>query len=264
VTFPRCTRLAEETLDAVEAGNSPSRSNVGATSPNDVRQAGWLGNPPTEKMTITIPIYIEKRPSAGAESLFVVTPLFLDTHECRAQDLSKAMTRLVQALRKELSSLARAGRCDQLLDYLAPPEWEDHSYKVRVELRKGTAEGRFHVVAFRKMGKRLAFSPTVSDLWFECERGTSLRLRAEEVLTRHYQEREKEGDEAAQLKQEISRRIRTWTTSIDIDIDATSKTSEGESRSRPLSFLGGGKSFHGAEELEKVGRCLEHQSSVLL
>ena len=209
-------------------------------------------------MTITIPIYVEKVSSVAGDDLFVVSPLFADSPTAQAQELSKAMRLLVKALRTRLGELAREGDCDRLLEYLAPPEWEDHSYKITIELRKQAVAGRFHVVAFRRMGRRLAFTPTVPDLWLEYGRGENLRRRAEEVLTHHYLKEEKKWDASDDIKQEIGGRTSTWTTEIDLDIYPARRKRRKGTRDEPFAFLGGSRSFFGDEELEKVGRCLDY------
>ena len=64
--------------------------------------------------------------------------------------------------------------------------------KVPLQLRRQTAEGRFLIVAFDALDRRLAFTPALPGLYFEVLRGQEVAERARDVIVDHFRRREKD------------------------------------------------------------------------
>jgi ATP-dependent Clp protease ATP-binding subunit ClpC len=208
---------------------------------------------------ITVPIYIQKHSHKGtAPPLHILRPLFHQhSHlETRGEDLNRAMTKLAQKLRQECGSLGSEMRHESLARYGFSPDLEDHFYKFSFEMASRTAESNLLVVAFKSMGRKIAFTPSVPDLWFEISRGETLVNRAEEVLTHHFREREKRYAKGALTPEALSIEGKAWVTTLDVSIQPPSLAIP--PKQNLFAMLGGGEKMNGAEELEKVGRCLDY------
>jgi hypothetical protein len=103
--------------------------------------------------------------------------------------------------------------------------------------------------------RRLAFTPSLPQLWFEIERGEDLSSRAIEVLTRYFRGREKINGKAVPNPEDVSVKNKAWASTVEIEFDPPllAKTPREEFR----TMLGGGETMDGEWELEQVGRCLD-------
>jgi ATP-dependent Clp protease ATP-binding subunit ClpA len=123
-------------------------------------------------------------------------------------------------------------------------------------LRRQTADARFLVVSFEALGRRVAFTPSVPDLYFEVTRGQQVAARARDVLTDHFRKLEKDEDQGGFVyANHVRPYVRAWTTTLDLDVHPelvmNARADEGL-----LALFGGGKP-DGRAELSKVGRCLD-------
>src|SRR5438128_2372729 len=132
-------------------------------------------------MNITIPIYVH-----SYRDRYTVRPLFFPHPVAQHEKLERVLHLLARDLRKQLRELGKQPRHDELSAYTFCPDLDYHRIDLILELRKRVARGRFFLVTFHALGRRLAFVPSLPDVWFELARGESLRDRATEVLTAHF------------------------------------------------------------------------------
>jgi ATP-dependent Clp protease ATP-binding subunit ClpA len=209
-------------------------------------------------MILEIPILIQ--PRAGAEdraALYAVRPLFFEGPEYTDRDLSKAIARLGDALVQELRSLARSGNHTALAAYSFSPYVQLHWLDLRLELRSGMFRGWFPLATFEHQGRTIAFSPYLLDAWFEVAPQESLAERAAAVYTRYFRDLHRQRDE-----QEVERRLepfrskkRPWLSLLDVSVDT--RAALGEPTEQRFALLGGTEQMDGAEELRRVGQCLQ-------
>lgn len=208
-------------------------------------------------MKITVPIYIQKHSKKGAEpALHILRPLFHQHIETRGEDLNRAMTKLAQKLRQRCGEHGAAMRHDSLARYAFSPDLEDHFHKFNFEMASRRARSNLLIVAFKSLGRRIAFAPSVPDLWFEIHRGETLGSRALEVLTHYFREKEKKLGKEALTPEALSIEGKAWVTTLDISIRPPKLAVE----EKPGLFarLGGGEEMNGAQQLETTGRCLDY------
>ena len=208
-------------------------------------------------MLFNIPVFIKEIPqkSEGIRiPLYEIRPLFLSAPVVRNELLSRAMTRLARIIRKHLYEVLRSGENDELVPWSFSPDIEDHFFKISVQLKSGTANSKNLIVAFKSLGRKLAFTPTIPDLWFEVHKGQTLRDRATEVFTHYFKEKEKEDTGNFDLEK-YSLKGRAWVTTLDIEIEQIG--SGIRKGSKKQIFMGPAEKLSGAEELEAVGECLD-------
>src|SRR5215510_361803 len=143
-------------------------------------------------MNITVPIYIELRPQVdNSPEFYLIRPLFFKEPVVRDEDLQRALAKFVKAMRKELNEEGRKPRHNMLASYSFAPEFDEQMFSLSLDLKTRKASGKFLFVTLNALGSRLAFTPSLPDLWFEFERGEDLQMRAVEVLTDYYRTIEK-------------------------------------------------------------------------
>lgn len=208
-------------------------------------------------MKITVPIYIQKQSQNGATpQMHILRPLFDQEIEARGEDLNRAMTKLAQKLRRACDRLGRELRHEQLARYGFAPDIEDHFFKATLDLGSRKARCNFLVVAFKSLGRRIAFTPSLPDLWFEIQRGETLADRSAEVLSHYFRDKEKRDGKDALTPETISVDGKAWVTTLEISINPLSLAQP--AKQTTFAMLGGGERMQGAEELEKTGRCLDY------
>jgi ATP-dependent Clp protease ATP-binding subunit ClpA len=206
---------------------------------------------------ITVPIYIQKLAQREATPpTHILRPLFHPHVEAHGEDLNRAMTKLAQLLRRECDRLGTEMRHDLLAAYAFSPDLEDHFYKFDFEMANHKERCNLLVVAFRSLGRKLAFTPSLPDLWFEIHRGETLADRAAEVLSHYFREKEKRHGKDARPPQHYSIDGKAWVTTLEISIQPPVLAQP--PKANLFAMLGGGEKMHGAEELEKTGRCLDY------
>jgi ATP-dependent Clp protease ATP-binding subunit ClpA len=207
-------------------------------------------------MNLTVAIYVEERKRAGQPvPEYAVRPLFARHPVRRDELLSRALSKLAGELRGMLDALGRDLRHDALARWAFLPDLSEHRLALRLELRRTAPTCKALFVAFDWLGRRLAFTPVLPDLWFELEKGESLETRAAEVLGAHFRRLEKEAEGADVLPAELTDPPRAWVTTVDLDVQT--KQQPPKPPSRFLMLGGDGDEMSGRAELEKVGRCLD-------
>jgi ATP-dependent Clp protease ATP-binding subunit ClpC len=204
-------------------------------------------------MNVTVPIYIEElRPEGTSTALHRIRPLFFPSPEAQDENLNRAVTKLAKLLKREFDRLGANDDHSELASYSFCPNIEDHSLKLTLELGKRRVACRFLAVVVRALGRKLAFTPSIPDLWFEIGRGETLQNRATEVLTRHFRELEQKGGDSPEA---LAVQGRAWATTLELDMHPPSMPR----RRAQFRFaaLGAKETLDGAAELRAVGRCLD-------
>jgi len=154
-------------------------------------------------MNLTLPIYVEgTKPGVGG-TIYRARPLFFAQPEVKGDQLDRLMTRLTRDLGQLLTRLGRQARHEELTSYTFNPPLSQQRLELILLLRRRTFRCRYLFLVFRQLGRRLAFTPSLPEVWFDLVRGETLRDRATEVLTRHFRELEcddAEIDPAAQQR----------------------------------------------------------------
>jgi len=207
-------------------------------------------------MRFSVPILIEStKPATGSGTLFVARPLFHATPIARNENLSRLTAKLARDLGKELEQLGRLPRQDLLARYSFNPRLVQQRHDIRIELRKRVVKARFLFLLFRQLRRRVAFTPGLPDLWFDLQRGEKLPERATAVLTQYFRAHESDDDEVR--PEDFALSGTAWVQNLELDVQPAVLFKPPEV-SRFL-MLGGdsGEKMDGAEELRRVGRCLD-------
>lgn len=205
-------------------------------------------------MDFTIPIYIEEKREKGRSlPLYSVRPLFFEKPVRRGEKLLRAMTRLAGDLRAILLGEARSWRQDNLAAWRHCPNFEEHDVQLSLRLKRAAAKTRFLLISINALDRRIVFTPSIPDFWFEVWRGQDLSERAEEALTHYFREREKKTEEPMR-PDEVGHTGTARVSFMELTV-ATEKARPPVDRPNYAS-LGGEEKVSGAEELENIGRSL--------
>lgn len=185
------------------------------------------------------------------DGLYSVRPLFFEAPREEARMLSQARARLVQSLRSHLETLSRQERHEDLVACSFNPELHAQLLNLQFEHQKRTARLRLLVVTFRALGRRLAFSPSLPDQWFELERGQELEAATLEMLREFFRRKPNRDLEPESL----SVASRTWVDRVEFNLEPPRKAPAPKTPSL-LALLGGRDIASGRDELNNVGRCL--------
>jgi ATP-dependent Clp protease ATP-binding subunit ClpC len=207
-------------------------------------------------MNLPIPVYIEehKRPR-DANPEYRLRPLFFTSPVKVSRQLSSGMTKLAQAVRQELDSIAVRPRQEGLVPWTFSPELTEEKVRFPLQLRRQTADCRFLVISFPAFGRRIALAPSLPDLYFEVLRGQSVATRAREVVTDHFRHLEKDDGDEFELPEELATCSRAWTTTLELDVHPNPSL-QTATISNLLALISQQKA-DGRAELTKVGRCLD-------
>ncbi len=202
-------------------------------------------------MNITIPIYVQSH-----RDLYVVRPLFFPRPIQQHEKLERVLHLLAGELRTDLRELGKMLRHDDLAAWTFSPDLDYHRLDLVLELRKRLARGRFFFVVFHTLGRRIAFTPSVSDVWFELARGENLAERATDVLTAYFRLREKEDEYDFTPPEKLALQGTAWITTLDLDI-YPAQTIKAEEEDRRASLGGDEDNPDGERELFRIARCLD-------
>jgi ATP-dependent Clp protease ATP-binding subunit ClpA len=204
---------------------------------------------------LSIPLYVEERRGADEGPAVVVRPLFFEGPVQAGETLARATTRLVRDVRLQLGNLGSLPRHEALSKWSFCPEVDEEIVACTVELGQKRFACRWLVVAFHDLGRRIAFTPSVPDVWFEVARGESVADRAREALVRHFRDlaRSREGTDFE--PRHLGDKGRAWTTTVELGFDPPDAV---EQDPGPVfAMLGGAEVRHGSVELADAGRCLD-------
>src|SRR5579885_3096312 len=205
-------------------------------------------------MNLSIPIYVEGLREGGG-TIYQARPLFFAAPVARGERLERLLTRLAQDIGRQLSTLGRQKRHEELAGWTFSPPLRTHRLDLTLTLRRRTARCRFLFVSFRHFGRRLAFTPSVQEVWFDVARNETLTIRATEVLTRHFRDREREDGEADPGAVGVAGTA--YVTPLEIAVRPP--VVPPEPPKLHFLMLGSEAPASGADELRRVGRCLDWQ-----
>ena len=202
-------------------------------------------------MNFRIPVYVFQHKGG-----YTARPLFFAVPERTDANLNRALTKLTRDLVELLEALGRKERHDELAAWAFGPTVTAHRTTVDVELRRRVARVKYLLLAFDHMGRRLAFTPAVPDLWFEVTRGEPLEARAQAVYTEHWRGAERDADADEEVRPELdSLSGKAWVQVVELAAHVPAVAP-----AKPqINFLmlGGGETNDGASELRRVGRCID-------
>jgi len=212
-------------------------------------------------MNINTPLLVEERRWPKRRTEFCVRPLFFPYLEKSGPDLSVVTAAMVQAVRKHLEELSREGNHQEVARFTFSPSVRLERHKLQIELAHRHAAGAFPLAVFRALGRRIAFLPTLPEVWFEVQRGEALRPRFLDSLTEFLRKLEREEDESYvfELIEPYTQKYQCWVTTVDYRISAAQVIPKASDGQGIFATLGGAQEFDGAEELRTVGRCLDWQ-----
>jgi ATP-dependent Clp protease ATP-binding subunit ClpA len=206
-------------------------------------------------MPITLPIYLEERQAEGRLAHIARAVFFPELQE-RHELASRAVSKLAKKLQKELNELAQKGRHEELAAYsFYPDDVHESAVKLMLNLGDRHVEARYLLFTFAALGRRVAFTPTLPDVWFEVARGETLKLRAQEVYEQHFRAFERREGKGASNPQEFGVGGKAWLSALDVPVSAPDLFVKPEKEQ--MALLGGGEVGNGAAELYAVGRCLD-------
>jgi ATP-dependent Clp protease ATP-binding subunit ClpA len=206
-------------------------------------------------MHLTVPIYVEGNKPGGGQTVYRARPLFFNEPLVQGDQLDRLLGRLTRELGQRLTTLGREDRHDALAAYTFYPTLRQQRLDLTLLLRRRTARCRFLFVIFRQFGRRVAFTPSVPEVWFDLDRSETLRDRAIEVLTRHFREQERDDTD-------VNPEAHTLTgTAYVTPLEITIRPPAVPPRPAETRFLllGDAGPVGGATELRRVGRCLDWQ-----
>lgn len=216
-------------------------------------------------MEISIPVYVEKfkRPRDHVP-VHRVRPLFNLNETVIQERLQTAMGELGRQMRKRFVELAKERRHDLLLDWTHLPQMTSQQIKVRIEAGGRAANLRLLVVQMipwgthGEPGRRVAFTPTLPGLWFDLRPGEELQGRLLDVLT-EYVKRQWKSDPREGIA-ELERNAidgSAWLSELEVSLTISPWIPRPDEDRR--MFLGCCGVIDGADELQRVGTCLNHQ-----
>jgi ATP-dependent Clp protease ATP-binding subunit ClpA len=204
---------------------------------------------------LSIPVYIETFTRKDGQRAHRVRPLFRPRPERQHVSLERALNLLALDLRVLLHQLGKELRHEQLAEWSFAPSCTHHALKLRLPLEQGNVVARFLFVVFPALERRIAFTPSLPELWFDVERGESLEERATDVLTRYFRRGER-GEEVHSNPNLVSLQGKAWLTVLDLeDVHPAQRIRPKEEDQRAV--LAGARVQEGEWELQRVGRCLD-------
>ena len=207
-------------------------------------------------MNITLPIYVEESRVQGRlvhTARAVFWPRWVERHEMAARAVSK----LAQRVQAHLGELAQQGRHEDLAAYsFYPDDLTDKTTPLRLFLGDRHVAARYFLLTFAALGRRVAFTPTLPDVWFEVARGETLAARAGEVYEHHFRTLERKHGKGTTDPDEFSLNAKTWLAELELRVNVPVLFVKPEDNK--FAFFGGDDTakVNGATELHTVGRCL--------
>lgn len=202
-------------------------------------------------MQITVPTLVYRNPN----HTHTVSVLFRSHYSVTHRSLSDALAKLARDLRADVRELAIQGEHDKLWPLVWQPEVQLQRLKLEWEVKKQFLQLIMPIVTFQHSGRRIAFCPLLDGLWFDVQRGEDARARTIEVLTKRIREDTTDGPPAWVSFFKANRRY--WLSSIDMSVSMAVPRKKAETKSDLSELFGARQNVSGAQELSRVGRCLE-------
>ncbi len=202
-------------------------------------------------MRFRIPIYVFQTRKG-----YAARPLFF-SHPVRTDDtLSRLLSKLTGDIVREIEKAAKNERQDHVATWAFAPALSQHRLPIEVDLRKRQVKAKYLFVTFDHFDRRVAFTPSVPEVWFEVQRGEALADRAKRVLDEHWQQLERDADDPDALNPaEDGLTGKAWVQEVEVSARVPSVLPPPPK----ISFLaiGGDSPSDGAGELRRIGRCLD-------
>ncbi len=207
-------------------------------------------------MLVSIPVLAteQKQPNQPTPTVFV-RPLFAPQPVEQGASLQRALNKLAQTLRENYENLGKEARHNDLAWHLFSPLLSSKTLNFRLFLSSQTFDCKYVFVEFDAFGKRIAHTPNVPEIWFELERGEDFQKRAEDVLTEHFKNLERKNGKNSQNPADLSFQSKAFVTTLDLNLNLPQKYEKKEDNL--FAMLGGDEKVVGANELRRVGRCLD-------
>ena len=207
-------------------------------------------------MVVSIPVYVEAAGRRdGQRTVHRCRPLFFDKPETRDEDLGRAMSKLMRDLGETLRLSGREPRHEELVAKVFSPPVETRQCKFSVDLRQHIVKCRFLFVSFAALGRVVAFTPSVPDLWFDVTPGESLCATAERMVAAHFKRLVKREGWTHDRLDALSLTGRAWVTTADVHFNARQPSRR--ETGNLLAALFRAEPIHGDVELDRCGRCLD-------
>lgn len=203
-------------------------------------------------MKICVPLYLQ-----GGSSQYVSFPLFWpDLFSVQAPLLDKVVRLSQQNLRQTLENSRKDPRLDVFTRTTFCPDLREHFLHLKFEYERRTAQVRLLFVTFEALGQRVAYTPSLPNLWFHLQDTPSLEEQAAEAVRLHLRQLKREG--AVIEIEELNQAQRGWVHFATLEVD-TPGLSEPPAPQSLFALLGGAPTRSGAEELAQCGRNLERR-----
>lgn len=204
-------------------------------------------------MIFRVPIFYSGEKTKGVAQLYTGRPLFFPFLRFQNENLNRLTGKLARKLSEHLNNLAKEARHDALADWSFNPAVAQHRVDLEIELRRKRAKARFFFVVFKHLQRRVAFTPTLPELWFELNRNESLKDRATAVLTDHFRKLERGDNEVDVESHGISGTA--WVAALELSVRPPKEVPK--AKVNRFQFLGASEPADGNYELRRVGRCLD-------
>jgi len=204
-------------------------------------------------MILQIPIYITTRNNDAGELIYRIRPLFHTQPSAEGVVLQRVLSKLTQRLRRDLTEFTRRDRHHGLLMWHDPETYASKIVKMRLDLGDRSARLKLLLVAVTRHNRPLVFSPSLPECWFDLRKGEDLAEQAQSVFQSHFRATLKETPELEVERYSVAQSA--WLDSISITIQP-GRAQPKKKQSALLAALSGNAITDGAEELQKVGRCL--------
>ena len=207
-------------------------------------------------MQVSIPVLVtEQKQPDSSTPLVSVRPLFSLQPIEQGAGLQRALNKLIQTLRETFEELAAKARHYDLAWQTFSPYLSTKTLQFRLFLSNQSFDCKYLFVIFEAFGKRIAYTPNVPNFWFELERGEDLQRRAEDVLTEHFKTAERRDGKGTQDPSALSFTSKAFVTTLDLNFHAPQRHEKQETNL--FASLGDEQKLDGAQELRRVGRCLD-------
>lgn len=200
-------------------------------------------------MLFRVPIYV----AAEKGGTFRARPLFFTNPERSDANLNRLMSKLARDITKAIEQAGKQERHEECSRWSFSPGLTQHRLDLKIELRRRIAKAKYLFVAFRHLGKRLAFTPVVPEHWFDISRNSNLKTRAQEVLTDYWRQKERDDEEVH--PENLSLAGKAWVQTLELSIRLPALKPK-QSKHKFLSLFDESP-VDGASELQRVGRCLD-------
>ena len=207
-------------------------------------------------MNISIPLYIEQKQNPNSPPNYIVKPLFFEHSGFSDEKLPRAINKFIRSLTQTLEIVGEDFFQKELSELGFSPDIEDQFLRLNLDLGKRTVNANFLFVVFNSLNRRVVFTPSLPNFWFELPRGKNLNDQATSVLNQYFRQQEKKFGTEALKPEDISVEKKAWVSTIDLDFPLPKPKEKPSAESKTLATLGSCEEVDGTAELNKIGRCL--------